>query len=84
MSPPKKFDAQKTRFSPGFPSADYLPPVLFSSGLGVSFAGCGAAGGVITSGFGVSAAAVTGLVMEMTFHIQTEKIFSQEYSYSNE
>jgi hypothetical protein len=83
MNPPGETERTKNPAFAGLP-VDYLPPVLFSSGLGASFAGCGAAGGVVTSGFGVSAAAVTGLVIEMTFHVQTEKIFSQEYSYSNE
>jgi TM2 domain-containing membrane protein YozV len=57
--------------------------VLFSAGLfgmGELFSGCGAAGvtgGAFTSGFGVSAA-IMGLVMEMTFHVQPGKISKQK------
>jgi hypothetical protein len=80
MNPPEKLNEQKTRLSPGFPSADYLPPVLFSSGLGKSFSGCGAGGvtgGVFVSGFGVSAAMLI-VVMEMTFHVQPKEISRQK------
>jgi hypothetical protein len=64
--------------------ATYLPLVLFTSGLsvmGAPLSGCGVAGftdGAITSGFGVSAARVLGLVMEMTFHVQPKEISRKE------
>jgi len=78
-------DNEEARLSPGFRAATYLLLVVFTSGAtGVGAVGSGCTAGVTTgatSGFGVSAARIAGLVMEMTFHVQPRKISKKKFLY---
>jgi hypothetical protein len=81
--PQPRPDKEEARLSPGFRAAAYLLLVFTSgvTGVGAVFSGCtaGVTTGAFTSGFGVSAARIAGLVMVMTFHVQPRKISKKKF-----